>query len=510
MNKTKRLLITIMSFGLATAMSFIVSFFLTPFITNRLGVEAYGFVTLAKNFTSYAVIISMALNSYATRYIALEYHHNNMKKANMYVSSAFFGDIMLASIIMVVAIGFVGIMEKVLNISDDLVVSVKILFLLVFVNFFITTISTAFTSAAYIKNRLDLVSFFRFVAYVFEVIAYLIIFNIFEPSVWYVGAVMILVTIITFSANCVMFNKLTPELKISHKTLSLKAVTTLVGNGIWNSVNSLGITLNSGLDLIICNLMLSNLEMGQLAITKTIETIFSSFNAMLSQPFQPMFLKSYSENNKEQLLKELKMAMKFSGFFSNLMFAGFFALGSLFYKLWIPSQDFELLYSLTLLSILTYIIEGAVHPLYYIYTLMVKNKIPCFITLIGGVMNVIGMIILIKFTPLGIYSIVLTTTVINIFVNLVTNPLYMSHCLKLKWYEFYPNIILNTLGCVVMTVAFYGLSTVVKPHGWIMFILTAGVMSMLGLLIQIIIVFSKEERQKLIYFVKKCYLVKKR
>lgn len=59
---------------MATAMSFVVSFFLTPFITNMLGTEAYGFVTLSKNFVSYAVIISTALDSYATRYIAMEYH----------------------------------------------------------------------------------------------------------------------------------------------------------------------------------------------------------------------------------------------------------------------------------------------------------------------------------------------------------------------------------------------------------------------------------------------------
>ena len=50
MSKGKRLIVTLMSSGMATAMSFVVSFFLTPFITNMLGTEAYGFVTLSKNF----------------------------------------------------------------------------------------------------------------------------------------------------------------------------------------------------------------------------------------------------------------------------------------------------------------------------------------------------------------------------------------------------------------------------------------------------------------------------
>lgn len=37
------------------------------------------------------------------------------------------------------------------------------------------------------------------------------------------------------------------------------------------------------------------------------------------------------------------------------------------------------------------------YPLYYVYTLTVKNKIPCFITIIGGVLNVVS----IWFDPLG-------------------------------------------------------------------------------------------------------------
>lgn len=51
MNKVKRLLMTILTSGIATILSFLISFILTPYITNKLGVEAYGFVTLAKNFT---------------------------------------------------------------------------------------------------------------------------------------------------------------------------------------------------------------------------------------------------------------------------------------------------------------------------------------------------------------------------------------------------------------------------------------------------------------------------
>lgn len=95
---------------------------------------------------------------------------------------------------------------------------------------------------------------------------------------------MLVVTAINFLAAIWMFHNMTPELKVERKLFSMDAVKKLVGNGIWNSINSLGVTLNSGLDLLVTNLLLTNLQMGQIAITKTIASIFSSLEAMLCQP----------------------------------------------------------------------------------------------------------------------------------------------------------------------------------------------------------------------------------
>lgn len=494
MDKTKRLIFTILTSGIATMLSFLISFLLTPYITNQLGAEAYGFVTLSKNFASYATIIATAVNSYAARYIAVEFHRGNMKNANIYVSSVFAGDMIIAGSIFAVAIIFIMSLEKFLNISANLIGSVKILFFFVFTEFVITTISTPFASAAYIKNRLDIIGIFRTLSYIVEVIVYIILFKQNEIRIWYVGLALIAASVIVFIGNIFVFKNYTPELKISKDNISIQAIKRLVVSGIWNAINSLGNTLNSGLDLIITNLMLSGLAMGQLAITKTISGIFGSFNQLLAQPFQPLFLKSYSENNMTQLLKELKVSMKVTGLFSCLAFAIFCSLGKLFYQLWIPEQNIELIYVLTILTMVSLVIEGPVYPLYYIYTLTVKNKIPCIITVIGGGLNLIGMYILIKFTQMGIYSVVLTTTVIMSFINLVTNPIYMTKCLKVKWYTFYPTLLRSCLSCIIMTGVFGKITKKMAMTGWSGLVMMAILCSVLGIVIHIIVVFSHEER----------------
>lgn len=497
MDKAKRLLTTILTSGIATVLSFLISFILTPFITNKLGVEAYGFVTLAKNFTQYATIITTALNSYASRYITVSYYQNDRKKAQEYISSVYYGNVTISTVIMIVATAFIIFLDRILNISTELVFPVKILFFFVFLSFVLTTVGTSYTAAAYIKNRLDIVGVFRSLSYVFEVVFYLIIFNCVTPEVWQVGVALCIAQLVIFGGNYYIYKNYTPELKIKRKYVSIDAIKKLVINGVWNSINSLGNTLNSGLDLIVTNLWLSDLAMGQIAITKTISSIFMSFNQLLAQPFQPLFLKSYSDGNKNKLISELKLSMKLTGLFSSIIFAGFVSLGKVFYNLWIPGQDIDLIYILTVITMLSSVIEGPVYPLYYIYTLTVKNKIPCIITVLGGVLNVVGMAVLIKYSPLGIFSIVLTTTIIMLFINLVTNPLYMTHCLRIRWFTFYPSLIKTVISCIAMSFVFILIKNLLNPNTWIQFILTAFLCGIVGCIIHLLLVFSNEEKSQI-------------
>ena len=70
----------VLSFGV----SLIISFFLTPYITKNVGTEAYGLVGLANSFINYINVITAALNSMASRFIIIELHKKNTKKANIY------------------------------------------------------------------------------------------------------------------------------------------------------------------------------------------------------------------------------------------------------------------------------------------------------------------------------------------------------------------------------------------------------------------------------------------
>ena len=62
---------------IAVFVNYFMNFLITPYVTNNIGVEAYGFVALANTFISYADIISVGLNAFAGRFISIAYHRGS-------------------------------------------------------------------------------------------------------------------------------------------------------------------------------------------------------------------------------------------------------------------------------------------------------------------------------------------------------------------------------------------------------------------------------------------------
>ena len=479
----------------AVVLNYLISLVITPFITENIGTEAYGFVSLAKTFANYASIFTIALNSFSSRYISIEYHKGNKKRAKIYYNSVFISDIILAIVIFIIAILVIINLDRFLSIPERLTGDVKRLFLLDTINFLILSCSTVFMTATTIKNRLEMGSLARAISYIAEALFLLIAFSLLSPRVYYVGLGLIVSSCVILLINVRLTAKYTPDLKIQKGYFSIEAVKKILSAGIWSSVNSLGNTLNTGLDLLISNMMLSALAAGQLAIVKTISTIFSTLFQLVSTAFQPMQLKYYADNNKKALISSFKLGIKLNGMISNIAFAGFAVFGTAYYRLWTPSQDIGILQMVTIVTITGCIIEGAVYPLYYGYNLTVKNKIPCYITILSGLLNVLGMYILIKYFNMGIYAVVLTTTILTWIVNFIFNPLYVSYCLKIRLTTFYPTLFRHIISSVILTILFGVVGKIFFPNSWGGLILIAIICAVFGSVVHMLVVFDRDERK---------------
>lgn len=182
----------------------------------------------------------------------------------------------------------------------------------------------------------------------------------------------------------------------------------------------------------------------------------------------------------------------------NVAFAGFVALGGLYYKLWLPSEDTKLLHVLTIVTVLGSVTAGVMRPIYYVYTLTLKNKLPCWITIAGGFLNVVSMYVLLKYTQMGVYAIVSTTTVIMLCINLFFNPVYAAYNLKISVKVYYKVIFKHLISAAIMVGGFIGIARVIRPSGWIGLIASAIIMCISGLIIHVLIMCNMDEKLFLI------------
>lgn len=499
----KKTLKAIIIMGLSSVIGYFVSMFLTSYITENIGIEAYGFVSIAKTVVNYGEIVTIALTSFVVRYITIHYYKNEIKEAQSYYVSSINASLVLCLILTVVFAIIVANLELLIVIPDYLIATVKLLFVAVFAAFLSTTLSTPFSVGFYTKNRLDLSGIIKIISYISEIIVLLLMFKLFKPALWFVGLGSFAASATVLLGNVLVNRRLAPDFRYDKSLHSNEKVKTLIGNGFWNSVNQVGNTLNSGLDLLVSNAMLTGIQTGQIAVAKSIGVIFGTLSGIVFQSLQPELLRTFSEGINECFLNQLKKSMKLCGFFGGVVFSGFFGLGSLFYKLWLPSQDTKLLHALTLVTVFTFIMDLFLQPIYYVNTLTVKNKVPCFITIAGGLLNVVGMYFLIKYTNMGVYSVPITTAVIMFCINFFFNPMYASWCLKIKKTYFYPLMFRHLFATAVMCTTFWGINKLINPCSWIGLIVCALLMACIGAAIYFAITFNNDERIAVISSIKK-------
>ena len=140
-------------------------------------------------------------------------------------------------------------------------------------------------------------------------------------------------------------------------------------------------------------------------------------------------------------------------------------------------------------------IEGSITPLYYVYTLTTKIKLPCLVTILSGLTNVGGMFILLRFFDADLWGVVGTTTVLTWGVNFIFNPLYTARCLDVDKYTFYPSILKNILSAVVILVVFKLISLIYYPTNWFGLIVVALGCGAIGMSVHLIITLNKKEKR---------------
>lgn len=496
MIRKRQFVINLVANILYMILNYSLTFYLGAYIVSSIGGEAYGFINLCNTTVNYATLITLALNSVASRFITIEVHKGNIEKANKYFSSTFIADTILAAVLFFVFVPITFKLDLIFDIPGNLILSVKGLFILTFLNLVISIIGTVYMVATFITNKLYLSSIANLIGAVVKVILLWLFFGVFPADLIFVGIATVAASIVILGMNVVYTHKLTGQLQIKFSALSFSCIKELIVSGIWNSVTKLSQILSDGLDLVISNIWVSAYAMGQLSIAYTIPTFISSIFSMVVSLFSPQLTENYAKGNFENVISEIKLNMKMTGFVGNIIFFGVVLIGKEFFQLWVPDANIQLVYELSVISIISILVSSLVTPLTNVFLLTNHLKVNSLVWLGISCFNTLCVFILLNTTSLGVYAVAGVSKFVGIVVYLTYLPIYASRCLQTKWTEFYPLIIryivVTFITGTLMTIVRVGLLGVCKS--WIVFCEYAVILGTVGLISNYCFFLMKKER----------------
>jgi len=495
MGKSKALLINAIASFITFAVGLCITFFFTPYLTDVVGEEAYGFVGLGNNIINYVTILTIALNSVAGRFITIEYHKGNKQQASEYFTSVLVANLSIIPIILLVAVPAILNVEKLLNVPAELVTSVRYLFFFILGNFIITLVSTVYNVATFITNTLYLSSIANIVTSLLRIFLMCVMFGLLPANVAYVGLSTCICTFIGLVINMYYTKRLIPDIRISKNYIRLDKVKELISAGAWNSVTKLSQVLSDGLDLLITNIWINASLMGALSIAQQLPLYIATLLNTLINLFNPNLTMYYAKNDIDAVVKEMKMSMKFSSFFTNIIFCGIVVFGRYFVGLWVPNQDVQLIYELLCVIMMSVVVSGVTTSLNNIFTVTNKLKVNSLFWLVISFVNVFLVFVLLNTTSLGIYAVAGVSKATGILGNLFFIPIYACKCLKIKWNTFYP-IILRYMGTtIIMMAVFFGIRAIYTlPMNWITFAIVCVIAGVAGCIINFFVLLDSQER----------------
>ncbi|MBQ5712353.1 MAG: MATE family efflux transporter [Oscillospiraceae bacterium] len=499
MNDRQKITLNISANLLSLAITILISMFITPWIVNTLGGEAYGFVGLAQNFVNYASLVTVALNSMSSRFISIEIYKKDYDAANRFFTSTFLSNLLIAVAMTPVFAVIVLHLEHLVNVPAELLVDVKIAFAITFLQFLLNVLLSRYEIATFVTNRLYLNQKNNLISSGLRLLLILLFFTFLSVRISYLVLATFIGVVFTYVMNVIYTKRYLPQMKIRRKDFDFGCIKQLLSSGIWSLVNKLSSLLMDGLDLLLSNLFIGPVQMGALSLSKTIPTMFYSLRGSLDYPFAPPMTQCYANGDIKGVVRNARTANKVLGVIMIAPIAAFIVYGFSFFRLWVPGEDSLLIQTLAILSLVNLLASACINSVFTVFSITNHVKIPAFMTLLNGLLTVVINFLLLNFTDLGIYAIAGTASILGMIRNYIFTPLYGAHCLKVKKSTFYHEILTGNV-CLVLNVL-VGLAfhfCISTGSTWVSLILSAGSMTVLCIVINAFIVLDRSERNAVI------------
>lgn len=495
MKNNKLLLLNVFCSIASFGTNLMINFILSPYIVRTIGVEANGFISLGNNFITYISLLTIAVSSMTSRFVTVSMQEDNLDKAKKYYSSAFVGNLLVLAFILIPSVLIILNLQQLLDIPKHLVTDVKILFTILIFNFMINNLFANLSLTYFCKDKIYIQNIVTLIGYLLRLISIFILFVKFKPKVYFIAIAFLIVIVYTQFVNLLLKRKIMPEVTFSFKNFNKYYMFELIKSGIWNSITTLGVILLTGLDLLIANIYLGSFEMGILALVKTITNTISTLNNQINQIFYPKNTILFAKNKIEELVIEIKNEINILSVLNAIPVSILLAFGRDFFALWQSSQDSLELYTLCCLTISSYVFLGGADSIWSIFTVTNKLKTNSILIVFSGILNVIIVVILEKFTNLGIYAIAGVSPLIAIIRHLFYTIPISAKYLSKKRTTFLSQVLISFTNVSVLFAIGICLKRLIAISSWSTLFFNSIILAIIGILINILIHFKNIKKR---------------
>ena len=473
-------------------LSTVIAFFITPFLIAKIGIEAYGFYPISTEVVALFGMFTGVVNSTAGRYITIEDARGNRRDANKYFSTVFFTNVLLCVILLIPMGLFVGFADRILSVPRGFVSEIRIFFALVLGSVIVNALASAFGSAYFLSNRIDLRSGQELLAVLLKAaVLFGLLGSGFSSSIVSVGIALLSANVAGAVIQLLMCRRLAPELSLSVYSVSKAHAKRVLTSGVWYTLDRFGAFLMTGALLLVCNMVFSAEGVGIYSVSLTASRFLSGVLFMLAGVFLPITAKRFARGEDEILRAEIIRNQKITGYLASVGVAVGVGFCGEFFSLWIPEHNSPLLRLLTVLSILPAVAVACALPIVDLGVVMNRMRRLSLLFVGSGLLTLATIIFVACFTPAGVIGVAVISCLAQLVWYAVLVPLFAGRILKTGVWKFYQPILRCFAASAVSIGLILGVKAVASVDSWLTLSVIGVVCVIASLVVNFLLVFGK-------------------
>ena len=198
--------------------------------------------------------------------------------------------------------------------------------------------------------------------------------------------------------------------------------------------------------------------MGLLSIAKTVPNSIGNLTVILGSVFTPHYTILYAKKKNTGANYRGEIQYQNCKLYTlDPHCLVFIAFGRQFYILWQPTKspdEITMIQFMSVLTCITFLCSSQTQSLMMINTVCNKLRLPVFVNLTVGIVSVIVAIATCNLTDYGVYFVAGTSSVLMGLRALIFTPAYSAYILKQKLSIFFPTVIRDCVGFIIILVLF--------------------------------------------------------